>query len=134
MTILREKSVSDHTPTTAEVREAFVELRVDHSNQSLTPEDAEAAFDRWLSAHDAEVIAARGSKLDPEAHKRIAGHLQVALDAHMVGLHTLYDVAKVLPHPYDAFRGMASKLLHDFAGTGVALRSYILLNSPKLPE
>lgn len=48
--------MSDYTPSTDGVRRSYAYVRSskpDHKNQS-----AIAEFDRWLAAHDAEVLAA----------------------------------------------------------------------------
>lgn len=50
--------MSDHTPTTAEVREEYADLNYVTSRQHRRGHDTEARrheFDRWLTAHDAEV-------------------------------------------------------------------------------
>ena len=57
--------MSDYTPSTGEVRRRYAYARSDkpgHKNQS-----AIAEFDRWLAAHDAEVLAAAGvTQPEPE--------------------------------------------------------------------
>ena len=47
--------------------------------------------------------------------------LDDALDSMMTSALTIYDVAKVLPHPYDAVADMANHWAHDFVE--VALRA-----------
>lgn len=56
--------MSDYTPSTDGVRRSYAYVRSskpDHKNQS-----AIAEFDRWLAAHDAEVLAAAGVTPQPE--------------------------------------------------------------------
>ena len=56
--------MSDYMPSTGEVRRRYAYARSDkpgHKNQS-----AIAEFDRWLAAHDAEVLAAAGVAPQPE--------------------------------------------------------------------
>jgi hypothetical protein len=45
--------VAEYTPTTEQMRDVFANLTLD----SETRERRSIAFDRWLSAHDAEVRA-----------------------------------------------------------------------------
>jgi hypothetical protein len=49
--------MSDYTPTTTDVREAYGDSQCEgfHSVPTFCPADAE--FDRWLTAHDAQVRA-----------------------------------------------------------------------------
>lgn len=42
--------MSEYTPTTEQVREAFSEM----SGWDMSAAEADTAFDRWLAAHDAE--------------------------------------------------------------------------------
>lgn len=46
--------MSDHTPTTEQVREVFTLAMVPSSGDQTVPE---GEFDRWLAAHDREVQA-----------------------------------------------------------------------------
>jgi hypothetical protein len=47
------------------------------------------------------------------------------LDGIMAGIHTLYDISRALPHPYDAYNDQTNRLLHDFAGVAFGIKSYI---------
>lgn len=44
-----------YTPSDDDIRDAWVDFRADHSNEPLTYEEGNAALDRWLAKHDAEV-------------------------------------------------------------------------------
>ena len=63
----------EYTPTTSEMRDSFVDFQVDYSNQPLTPEDAEARFDRWLSATRAAAIEDALSDLRKTSIVTLAG-------------------------------------------------------------
>lgn len=44
------------------------------------------------------------------------------LDAFMTSALSIYDVAKVLPHPYNAVADMSNRWAHDFVGFAFSLR------------
>lgn len=58
--------------------------------------------------------------------------LQRRINGHILRLYTLYDVAKVLPHPYDAFKEQANGLLHDFNGLASSINSYLAVSLSEL--
>ena len=81
--------MSDYTPTTADVRHAYVSAR------------SEEEFDRWLAAHDAEVAAqALGDAADKihvslqQAHKRARHTLDPMFSQHDQGLWDGYKNAE----------------------------------------
>lgn len=54
-----------------------------------------------------------------------ASTLDQNLDAIMHNIHVLYDISKVLPHPYDAYNEATSKLLHDFAAVAFSVKAEV---------
>lgn len=74
--------MSDYTPTTEEMRAFYTAERIDvhpHLFPKPSAEEAEAEFDRWLAAHDAEVRTSVISE-EPEweygtALRTMTGHL-----------------------------------------------------------
>lgn len=56
------------------------------------------------------------------------------LDGLLMGAYNIYDVAKAIPHPYDALGGMGSHFLHDFRGTASKIATYIELVKRELEE
>ena len=60
--------MTDYTPTTDEVRDAFIDFRVDCSNSPLTIDEAEVQFNSWLAEHDALILAAGQEKAWAEGH------------------------------------------------------------------
>jgi hypothetical protein len=72
--------MTDYTPTTDEVREAYI----------WDEEDYAAEFDRWLAAHDKEVIEAFidmlwtliDKRTMQEDHRCVDGELSMECDAH----------------------------------------------------
>lgn len=57
--------MSDYTPTTEEVRD-WIAWSDQPRDRFGGPESAAEAFDRWIAAHDAEVLAAAGVAPQPE--------------------------------------------------------------------
>lgn len=49
--------MTEYTPTTAEVREAWLTAEYEERDHTTSDDDLRAEFDRWLAAHDAEVRA-----------------------------------------------------------------------------
>lgn len=47
------------------------------------------------------------------------------MDNFMLQVHSIYDVGKVTPHPYDAVGNMAKSLLHDYANFAFTVRNFI---------
>lgn len=72
--------VSDYMPTTDEVREAWPHSRIlpAHYSPTYLPTVVErrAEFDRWLAAHDAEVLAEALRTAAGSAHDLVAAHAE----------------------------------------------------------
>lgn len=52
-----------------------------------------------------------------DLNKEQAEMLRRSLDSLAMGALSIYDVAKVLPHPYNAVGDMANHWSHDFLNT-----------------
>lgn len=63
--------MSDYTPTTDEVFNATLYTWVDWKGKFPNEQTAREGFDRWLAAHDAEVLTAAGvTQPEPEYEYR----------------------------------------------------------------
>lgn len=60
--------MTDYTPTTDEVRKAYVHANAD---TELQIDKWETVFDRWLAAHDAEVRADEREQAAKRVHHRM---------------------------------------------------------------
>lgn len=60
-----------------------------------------------------EVIEVRGEKILHD------------LDGMLMGAYNIYDVGRVLPHPYNAVGDLGSSYLHDFRAFAFSLEQYI---------
>lgn len=47
------------------------------------------------------------------------------MEGFMLGAHTLYDIAKAIPHPYNALGDYANNFLHDFRGFAFQLQKHM---------
>ena len=93
--------MSDYTPTTADVRHAYVSARSEEEFAASYLSQFEPEFDRWLAAHDAEVAAqALGDAADKihvslqQAHKRARHTLDPMFSQHDQGLWDGYKNAE----------------------------------------
>jgi hypothetical protein len=55
------------------------------------------------------------------------------LEGFLQSAYSIYDVAKAIPHPYDAIGDMGQRFLHDFRGFAFTLETYVESTRPK-PE
>jgi hypothetical protein len=60
--------------------------------------------------------------------------LSTELDAFMTSALSIHDVAKVLPHPYNAVSDMASKWAHDFVSFALSLQKRVERMEANLTE
>ena len=58
--------MTDYTPTTDEVRHTFWCCAFDYDDSRR--HEAGTAFDRWLAAHDAELLWAASQRIDANPH------------------------------------------------------------------
>ncbi len=67
--------MSEYTPTTESVRWNYaVYWQVEDHDTDGSAEAREAAFDRWLAAHDAEVLRAAATELEQSIHHLDPSH------------------------------------------------------------
>ena len=78
----------------------------------------------YITEHDVPDLLAYIAKLEFSKSVEDAQREKIArdLDGIMSWLHTMHDITKVLPHPYDAVDDMALRMLHDFPGFAFTLK------------
>jgi hypothetical protein len=59
-----------------------------------------------------------------------ADKIEKQLDDFLMGLLTLHDIGKAMPHPYNAVGEYAKGFAHDFANVAYGFRKYIAQTRP----
>lgn len=104
----------EYTPTTEEIRE-YVEtggeprpwVELDEAEEAREKARGEA-FDRWLAAHDAEVLRAAAAELEDSIH-----HLDPAYQSDLSFINCTRIDAKLLRERADCIAGVPVKQEND---------------------
>lgn len=94
------------------------ELRADGNYQNVTIFVRTPFIEDDLQRAVADDIAAKVRKATVEDVAR-------DYEGFLLQVHTLYDIAKAVPHPYDALSDYAKKLLHDGTAWGFKLKKIL---------
>ena len=79
--------MSDYTPTTDEVRGAYVSARSEEEFAASYLSQFEPEFDRWLAAHDAELREQIAAEIEADPKSTfLAGRAETSLTSHELAI------------------------------------------------